>query len=37
VPFPDKLNDTEWSIKWAQVKFLAETGVLGSSMKKMLE
>jgi len=37
VPFPDKLQDEEWSIKWAQVKYLAETGVLGTSMQKLLE
>ncbi|EKT3957692.1 hypothetical protein DK150_550074 [Flavobacterium psychrophilum] len=30
IPFPEKLTDTAWSEKWAQVKFLAEKGVLGN-------
>lgn len=31
VPFPEKLSDTEWSEKWAQVQFLKEKGIIGQS------
>ncbi|WP_271782222.1 hypothetical protein [Aquimarina algiphila] len=29
IPYPEQLNDTVWAEKWAQVRFLAEKGVLG--------
>jgi hypothetical protein len=29
IPFPERLSDTEWAQKWAQVQFLAEKGLLG--------
>lgn len=29
IPHPEDLDDTTWAEKWAQVRFLAEKGVLG--------
>jgi hypothetical protein len=37
VPFPERLTDEEWSLKWAQVKFLAKEGILGKALQKALE
>lgn len=37
VPFPEKLTDEEWSLKWAQVKYLADQGILGKAMKESFE
>ncbi|MBL7868881.1 MAG: hypothetical protein JNM71_12775 [Flavobacterium lindanitolerans] len=30
IPFPEELPDTVWAQKWAQVKFLADKGILGN-------
>ncbi|WP_164879208.1 hypothetical protein [Flavobacterium cerinum] len=30
IPFPENLTDAQWAEKWAQVKFLAEKGILGN-------
>lgn len=37
IPFPEDLTDEVWSIKWAQLKFLADAGVLGQQMKEALK
>ena len=29
IPFPEKLDDDIWAIKWAQIGWLAENGFLG--------
>ena len=36
IPFPEQLPDTLWAEKWAQVRFLAENGVLGIKDGKLL-
>lgn len=29
IPFPEKLDDDVWAMKWAQIGWLAENGFLG--------
>lgn len=33
IPFPEELDDETWAIKWAQVGWLAEQGILNSKRK----
>lgn len=35
IPFPEKLSTDEWVLKFAQLKWLSEKGILGSEFKKM--
>lgn len=37
IPFPEQLSDEVWALKWAQVQYLADQGVLGNQVKNMLE
>ena len=29
IPFPEDLDDETWAMKWAQIQWLAEQGILG--------
>jgi hypothetical protein len=29
IPFPEKLDDDAWAMKWAQVNWLSDQGILG--------
>lgn len=33
IPFPEQLSDTEWSEKWAQVKWLIDQGIVAPKNK----
>ncbi|MFJ1492651.1 hypothetical protein [Capnocytophaga canis] len=33
IPFPEQLDDETWAIKWAQVGWLAEQGILSPKIK----
>jgi len=35
IPFPEELPDDVYAIKWAQVKYLAEKGILGVELGKL--
>jgi hypothetical protein len=28
IPFPERLSDEVWAMKWAQVKYLVEQGII---------
>jgi len=33
IPFPENLDDETWAIKWAQINWLSEKGLLGFKVK----
>jgi len=36
IPFPEQLPDDVWALKWAQVVWLAEKGILGVELKNQI-